>query len=450
MHRAEYGRIDSGAATGHDSRTVDDASPEHDDDDQEQSADYRHDALGELMTGAYAATSMVAMTVEGGDANLPAPPAWSPSDDAPSAETLDEASGVPAQIDSGRHAAVEEEIEFEVGEDLDEDATPEQRDHIGSGPEPAPPEVSLRAAIEELPASSEELVAQLEEEHVPLAPFIDDDPEPAASISTDSGVVVTPRHAKGAQLTGAYATIPAHLRSPSPRTRSPMPWVLAGLAVVIGAGLTVWATTKPHAPAKPSKPAEAAVNPRTAEEDASENEKPAADPGTPEAAPKEPTPAQPETAEVPGDAYAAAAAKYEREPNNETLLEMTLAACEVRRGPDARTAFRKLVGGKARSKAVIDCREDGIDVTSKVEGFTASELAEQAHSALEAGDAEKALELAKLSNKTERNQPALRLVVTAHCHLRQKASAEKMMRHISKRNRRALSKTCAEHGVRIR
>lgn len=447
LRRGRHGRIDSGPATGHDSPTVDDASPEHDDEGQEQSTDYRHDALGELMTGAYAATSMVAMTVEGGDANLPAPPAWSPTDDAPTAEALDETSGVPAQIESGRHPAVEEEIEFDLDEDLDEDAAPEQRDHIGSGPEPARPEVSLRAAIEELPASSDNLVAQLEDEHVPLAPVIEDDPEPAASISTDSGVVVTPQHAKGAQLTGAYATIPAHMRSPAPRKRSPMPWVLGGLAVVLGVGLAMWATTKPQASDEPSEPAEAAVVPSPAP---AESEEPAADPGTPEAEPKAPTPEPPETAEVPGDAYAAAAAKYEREPTNEVLLEMTLAACELRRGPDARTAFRKLVGGKARSKAVVECREGGIDVTSKVEGFTAGELAAQAKEALDAGDAEKALELAKQSNKTERNQPALRLVVTAHCHLGQKASAKKMMRHISKRNRRALSKTCAEHGVRIR
>ena len=456
MRRGGLGRIDSCAATGHDSPTVDDASPEHDDDGQEPSADYRHDALGELMTGAYAATSMVSMTVEGGDANLPAPPAWAPSDEAPKAEALDETSGVPAQIDSGRHPAVEEEIEFDVDDDLDDEA-PEFRDHVGSGPEPAPPEVSLRAAIEELPASSDDLVAQLEDEHVPLGPVIDDDSEPAASISTDSGVVVTPQHAKGAQLTGAYATIPAHLRSPAPRKRSPMPWVLGGLAVVLGLGLAVWATNKPQASSEPSEPAEAAVVPSPSEEAPADDGKPASEPGTPEAEPKPTAPAQPEAqpetaqaAEASGDAYAAAAAKYEREPNNETLLEMTLAACELRRGPDARTAFRKLVGGKARSKAVIDCREDGVDVTSKVEGFTASELAEQAKEALDAGDAEKALELAKQSNKTERNQPALRLVVTAHCHLGQKSSAKKMMRHISKRNRRALSKTCAEHGVRIR
>lgn len=436
---------------------MDDASPEHDDEGREESADYRHDALGELMTGAYAATSMVAMTVEGGDANLPAPPAWAATDEAPKAEALDETSGVPAELDSGRHPAVEEEIEFDVDEDLEDEEALELRDHIGSGPEPAPPEVSLRAAIEELPASSDDLVAQLEDEHVPLAPVIDDDSEPAASISTDSGVVVTPQHAKGAQLTGAYATIPAHLRSPAPRKRSPMPWVLGGLAVVLGIGLAVWATSKPEAPQEPTEPAEAAVVPSPIEEAPANDGESAPDPGAPEAEPKPPPPeqpeAQPETAEASaasGDAYAAAAAKYEREPNNETLLEMTLAACELRRGPDARTAFRKLVGGKARSKAVIDCREDGIDVTSKVEGFTAGELAEQAKEALDAGDAEKALELAKQSNKTERNQPALRLVVTAHCHLGQKSSAKKMMRHISKRNRRALSKTCAEHGVRIR
>jgi hypothetical protein len=436
---------------------VDDASPEHDDEGREQSANYRHDALGELMTGAYAATSMVSMTVEGGDANLPAPPAWDVSDEAPKAEALDETSGVPAQLESGRHPTVDEEIEFDVDTELDDEdeSVPEVREHIGSGPEQQPPEVSLRAAIEELPASSDELVAQLEDVDASFSPATDDDDddsEPAAAISTDSGVVVTHQHAKGAKLTGAYATIPAHLRSPPPRKRSPMPWVLGGLAVVAAVGIGIFvtsgATSKAPADSAPdTEAAQAAVVPSAPE--------PAPAAAEPEPVAEEPTPPEPTAkagpvAAVPVDAYAAAAAKYEQKPSNETLLEMTLAACELKRGPDARTAFRKLVGGKARSKAVVDCREDGVDVTSKVEGFTAGELAEQAAAALDAGDAEKALELAKQSNKTERNQPALRLVVIAHCHLGQKASAKKMMRHISKRNRRALSKTCAEHGIRVR
>lgn len=413
---------------------MDDASSKHDDEGQEQSADYRHDALGELMTGAYAATSMVSMTVEGGDADLPAPPAWALTDDAPKAEALDETSGVPAQIESGQHLTVEEEIEVDLAE---EDEALELRDHIGSGPEPAVPEVSLRTAIKELPGSSDDLAAQ--DEDVALEPI--DDPEPAAAISTDSGVVVTVQHARGAKLTGAFAAVPNHLRSPAPRKQSPMPWVLGGLAVVVAVGIVVFVSGSQHAPEKVSGHAEAAMVPTIVE--------PVVDDETPARGKPDAEPSEPEQPRAPADAYADAAAKYERAPDNDSLLEMTLAACELRRGPDARAAFRKLVGAAVRSKAVVACREGGVDVSSKAEGFTAGELAEQAQQALDAGDAERALELAKQSNNTERNQPALQLLVTAHCHLGEESSATKMMRHISKKNRRALTKACAEHGVHI-
>ncbi|MCR9163979.1 MAG: hypothetical protein ACE37F_02240 [Nannocystaceae bacterium] len=423
---------------------MDDASPEHDDDDREQSADYRHDALGELMTGAYAATSMVAMTVQGGDANLPAPPSWAIGDEAPKAEALDRASGMPAQIDSGRHSAVEEEIDLDLDDDLDDTPVLEVREDIGSGPVLEQPKISLRDAIEELPASSDELAAEIMDDDVPLDPSEDDEPEPAAAISTDSGVVVTPQHAVGAKLTGAYGAIPSHLRSPAPRERSPMPWILGGLAVALAVGAGIFISTR-----APAEDATDAMAPASVVPDEGREEVELPTPPQPEPSAEAPAADGPPKA-VAQDAYSVAAAKYERDSSNDALLEMTLAACTLQRGPDARAAFRKLVGSKARSKAVLGCRDEGVDVSAKVEGFTAGELAAQAQAALDAGNAEKALELAKQSNKTERNQPALQLVVTAHCQLGQASSAKKMMRHISKRNRRALIEACAEHGVRLR
>lgn len=148
--------------------------------------------------------------------------------------------------------------------------------------------------------------------------------------------------------------------------------------------------------------------------------------------------------------YAAALARYEADPTNPGLLELTLTACALKLGPDARAAFHKLIGGKLRSKAVVKCRESDIDVTSKVEGYTGLEIANQAREALDGGDAKGALSLAKQSNRTERSHEALELMVLAHCELKQKKSARKMLRHVPEKRRRGLIRECKSRGVRLK
>lgn len=405
-----------------------DDAPEREDESPGDGPHYRHDALSELMTGAFAATSMVSMSVPGGDANLPAPPAWSPTDDAPKAEALDQASGMPAQIDSGRHSPVEDDIDIDIDDGV-------------------PDAVALQANAITVPLAGARRVPPPPVDIIPTDPS-DDDVEPAAAISTDSGVIVTHQHAVGAKLTGAYPAIPPHLRSPAPRERSNTPWIVAGLAAVaavaVGAVLMIGRSeASPNADANDAS-VQAAVVPEPEPEPAPTELEPAT---------REPTePAAPEPGEPldPQSTYAAAIARYDEDPNNDALLDVTLAACALEKGPDARTAFRKLVGSKPRSTAVIECREHGVDVSADVEGYTAAELADQAQAAFDAGKLTEALELAKESNKTERNQPALGLIVRAHCRAKDKAAAKKMMRHISKKHRRTIIQACAEDGVRLR
>jgi len=404
----------------------------------EQAPAYRDDALSELMTGAYAATSMVSMSVPGTDANLPAPPAWEPTNEAPSAEALDDQSGMPSQLASGPHIPVEEDIEVDIDADHDEeflDDVVQARAAAETVPLTSPDPVPLRTSIPVLPSPEPAIVVDRE------------DGEPAAAISTDSGVVVTPQHAVGAKLTGAYPNVPSHLRSPAPKQRNVTPWIVGGAVVValsIGAFMLLGNDTPSTSTAEPTEkaaaPASVAPEPETPT--------PAAKPEPTPSAPEAPSPADPPPA-ASQDAYAAAAARYEQDPTNEALLDMTLAACELDRGPDARAAFRKLVGGKARSKAVVQCREHDVDVASKVEGFTGAELAQQAQDAFDAGDIDKALELARQSNRTERNQPALQLIVRAHCRQKDKKQAKKMMRHVSKRARSEVAKYCATQGVKV-
>ncbi|MGH1344298.1 MAG: hypothetical protein ACRBN8_22255 [Nannocystales bacterium] len=430
--------------------------------------EFRDDALSELMTGAFAATSMVTMGGEGGEGDLPAPPVWAPSEDAPQAEGLDDALGSPAPLPSGPHDHLEPELEIDT--DFEEDipalavadvAEPRPNEAVTvplSGPDPEAEPV-LRPPSVDMPISSDDYPAHLG--------YVDDDGEGAASISTDSGVVVTPKHAQGAMLTGAYPTISPQLRSPAPRReQGSAKWLIGGAVlvglVVIGAVVMMSGGTAGGQAAgsadTSAEPSTAAVVPNpAAPPSAPETPGPAPTPGTkaPESTASDSVaPSGQDAPAAAGDdpkpAYAAALARYEANPDNPGLLELTLTACALGLGPEARTAFHKLVGGKARSKAVVKCREAGIDVTSKARGYTGPEIAAQAREALDDGRASDALALAKQSNRTERNHAALEVMVLAHCELKQKKSAKKLLRHISERHRKVLVDDCAKRGVKLR
>ncbi|MEM6296004.1 MAG: hypothetical protein AAGA54_32325 [Myxococcota bacterium] len=416
--------------------------------------DYRDDALSELMTGAYAATSMVQMSVP---EELPELPDWEPSDDAPQAEVLDETAGAPTKLTSGQHPAVEAPVELVEEE---EELPIETIDLDDEPPAPAvdvvpmldigPPSIDVPPSGEFDPAAldAEELGADMDAPQL-VVDAVDSGPEVAASISTESGVLIAPSRAPAAELTGGYEAVAAHIRSPSPRAerRNPMIFIAVGVAVVaalgIGVAMMAGGDDGQGDDATQTKAAAAAVSPPQPEPSAEEDAptEPAEAPPTPPVAPVDRSRAQAE--------YDAARARYEDTGKSRALIDMTIAACKLDDGPTARLAFRKLVGAKSRSKAILACRELGVDVTSTVDGYTGAELAGQAEEALAAGKHDEALELAKKSNRTERNQAALRLIVKAHCHLGNPGKAAKMMRHVSERQRDGVASYCADQGVEL-
>ena len=393
----------------------------------EAEPEFRDDALSELMTGAFAATSMVSMSVRA-DSDLPAPPVWSPSQHAPpKAEVLDE--GQPSRLQSGPHASPQDIPDITVEEDGN-DALPYDLSEAFNAPVFTPPA-----------KEPERDRGHLEFDDFPEE---DDEAEPAAAISTASGVIVTHQHAKGAQLTGAYPTLPTRHRSPAPApARSILPWVGAG--VLVAAALAAFLLTR-GGEATPGGHADAETSPITEASEASVMPQSSV-PASPEVSPTPPLePAAPDPART----YADASERYERDQSNDALLDMTVSACQLGHGPDARSAFRKLIGSTARSEAVVECREVGIDVSANVEGFTEAELAAQARTALDAGDAEKALDLAKQSNRTSRNQRALQLIVKSHCKLGQTDDANKMLRHVTEKRRPQMARYCKSQGVKLR
>ncbi len=430
-------------------RPVNDTSGKPRDDD---APDYRDDALSELMTGAYAATSMVQMSVP---EELPELPDWEPSEDAPAAEVLDETAGGPTKLTSGQHSVIDEPIDIDTDDDV-----PIDTDDLDERP-PSPtvdvvPMLELGLPNVDAPDSGEVDPAALDAEKLGkdadaptlIVDEIDSGAEAAASISTESGVVVEPQRAPAAELTGGYETVASHIRSPAPREerRSPMMFIGIGVVVVaaIGIGVAMFGgaddgpggdVNETAAGAAPTEPAPTGTpGPGVAT---------AAVPPSPAPAP---SPVDRSSAQA---EYDAARSRYEDTGKSRALIDMTVAACKLNDGPTARLAFRKLVGAKSRSKALIACRELGVDVTSAVDGFTGAELAAQAQAALAAGKHGDALELAKKSNRTERNQAALRLIVKAHCHLGNRTKALKMMRHVSERQRDAVASYCTDQGLEL-
>lgn len=140
--------------------------------------------------------------------------------------------------------------------------------------------------------------------------------------------------------------------------------------------------------------------------------------------------------------YADAAAQYESTNDQESLEMMATSACAMDDGVKARSAFRKLVGGDRRSRVMVDCRERGVDVSAKGDGPTPAEMLRQGERALAAGDADKAEELARDSNRLERTQEAILLTAVAACAAGRVDRAVSLRRHLSSANRKTLKARC--------
>lgn len=156
----------------------------------------------------------------------------------------------------------------------------------------------------------------------------------------------------------------------------------------------------------------------------------------------EPAPEIPALDPAAAKRYADAAAQYETTNDQESLEMMATSACAMDDGVKARSAFRKLVGGDRRSRVMVDCRERGVDVSAKGDGPTPGEMLRQGERALAAGDADKAEELARDSNRLERTQEAILLTAVAACAGGRVDRAVSLRRHLSSANRKTLKARC--------
>ncbi|MCA9653474.1 MAG: hypothetical protein KC501_26395, partial [Myxococcales bacterium] len=161
-----------------------------------------------------------------------------------------------------------------------------------------------------------------------------------------------------------------------------------------------------------------------------------------------PAPTTPSSA-GPSAAYLAAAAEHEATGSSDSLLAMILAACADDDGALARESMRKLKGKDQRSEAIITCRKRGVDVLANVKSYTGPEYLRRAQRAMEAGDAAKALELARASNKVERSGGATSLMTLAACILGDAEEARRMLPHVPKKRRPEVIEQCTAKGIAL-
>lgn len=142
--------------------------------------------------------------------------------------------------------------------------------------------------------------------------------------------------------------------------------------------------------------------------------------------------------------YDEGAARYERDRSQEALETMATAACALDDGVKARAAFRKLTGGDVRKRVMIACRSSAIDLNATTDQPTPAELLRAAERALDAGDHETAVTLARKSNRLERSQAAVYIIALAECAAGDKEKAASMRRHLNKARQTALAERCPD------
>jgi uncharacterized protein (TIGR02266 family) len=144
-----------------------------------------------------------------------------------------------------------------------------------------------------------------------------------------------------------------------------------------------------------------------------------------------------------------AAQQRGKDDRNTAFRYMTIAACHLKDGALARANFRKLVGKNTRRIAGDACREAGINVFAKVQGATAGELLEQAILVQRQGDAAKACDLARQSNRKKPSAPAMEIVGVCACNDGNVAKAKKLVGLLPNPQRGNLLAKCKEAGVEL-
>jgi hypothetical protein len=128
---------------------------------------------------------------------------------------------------------------------------------------------------------------------------------------------------------------------------------------------------------------------------------------------------------------------------------MALAACELRDGALARSAFRKLGGPPIRKEVYARCRARAVDVRSSVDGYTPAELLTKARAELERGEHERAYEHARASNKLTHSAEALELMATSACHQHDADDAAHLLTLLPRARKRVVQDACTSAGTTL-
>lgn len=133
-----------------------------------------------------------------------------------------------------------------------------------------------------------------------------------------------------------------------------------------------------------------------------------------------------------------------------SLGEQIEVACKARRGADARSMFRTMVGAEERRATIQACAGVGIDVTVDVEGATADELLYDAKQAYADADYLTTYRLARDSSRQGRSTEALRLMAMAACELKDRDKAEFVLGMLVLNDRKPIISYCRERGLWVR
>jgi hypothetical protein len=349
-------------------------------------------------------------------------------------------------------------------EDEPEEPTPPTPLAAEPEPEPAVPDdegiaATSDGAEEDRDAASNEVAAEVGEAPAGEAAADDDDDDDAevASVGARDEREVVPMAAE-------------------PRVRRTPAWAFAAIAVPVLA-LVGYVTagddpqpavrtsveavkpTKERATASPaihetkpatSNAAPAAEPPHPTDAKAREEAPPPAEAAPEESASSPTVPSfDPSAVEQHAKTYAAANEEYRASKSPRALETMALAACRMDDGAKARSAYRKMREREGRKKVFWECRATEIDLSWAGSGYTPGELVRLATRALDTGDAETALDLARTSNETDRSDAALLVMGRAYCALDRAPKAARLLRHLTKASRQRLTDACRNAGHEI-
>jgi outer membrane biosynthesis protein TonB len=149
-------------------------------------------------------------------------------------------------------------------------------------------------------------------------------------------------------------------------------------------------------------------------------------------------------------AYDVASRANDLEARNPSLEVMARAACHLGQNPDARKAYRGIVGATIRRRVNDECTGLGVKLQFKGDGWMPIELLALAEKALERGEYQQAFDYAQESHKGKRRSVAMSLMGQAQCGLKNGEEAQRYHDLVRPVDRPPIIDACKKHGVPIK